>query len=136
MSANPRHHNVNVSGSVYYALAPDGRLFHYADTPPSGAVETNIEFVEHVVEISDVRWSVQAPRLDVEGATLSTYRSAVRNFYDADELLRVGYPEVADLVRTLSGAAGLQRRALGRAESSHRSRTSTRISPASQRSRD
>jgi hypothetical protein len=89
---------------VYYAAAGDRRLFHYAYAP-HGAEETNIEFVEHVVEIRDVRQSPQPLRLEVEGASVLPHRSDVQSFYDGDELRRVGYPETADLVRSVTGAA-------------------------------
>lgn len=102
MPANP-HHHAAVQGSVYYAAAGNRPLFAYAYAP-HGAEETNIEFVEHVVEIRDVRHSRQPLRLEVQGASLLHHRSAVHSFYDEDELRRVGYPETADLVRSVTGA--------------------------------
>ena len=96
-------YDTTVQGSLYYAAPNDGQLFHYAYAP-HGTRETNIEFVEHVVDINDVRAS-PAPRFDVEGASLLSHRSAVRSFYDVNELHRVGYPETADLVRRFTGAA-------------------------------
>jgi hypothetical protein len=104
MSANSHRHNAAVRGSVYYAAASNRPLFAYAYAP-HGTEETNIEFVEHVVEIRDVRQSRQPLRLEVEGASVLRHRSAVHSFYDEDELRRVGYPETADLVRTSTGAA-------------------------------
>ncbi len=96
--------NALVRGSVYYAAGSNRELFAYAYAP-HGTEETNIEFVEHVVEIRDVRQRSQPLRLDVEGASLLTHRSSVRNFYDEEELRRVGYAEAAELVRAATGAA-------------------------------
>jgi len=104
MSANSHHGNASVRGSVYYAAASNRPLFAYAYAP-HGTEETNIEFVEHVVEIRDVRHSHQPLRLESEGASVLHHRSAVHSFYDEDELRRVGYPETADLVRSVTGAA-------------------------------
>jgi hypothetical protein len=105
MSTNSQHLRATVQGSVYYAARSDHRrLFHYAYAP-HGTVETNIEFVEHVVEIADVRRSLQPLRLEVEGASVLRHRSEVRRFYDEEELRRVGYPETAELVRSATGAA-------------------------------
>lgn len=104
MDTNSHHHDAAVRSSVYYAAAGDRQLFHYAYAP-HGTQETNIEFVEHVVEIRDVRQSPQPLRLEVEGASILPHRSAVRSFYDGEELRRVGYAETADLVRTVTGAA-------------------------------
>jgi hypothetical protein len=104
MSANVNRHNASVRASVYYAAASNRPLFAYAYAP-HGAEETNIQFVEHVVAIRDVRQSHRPLRLEVEGASLLPHRSAVHSFYDEDELRRVGYPETADLVRSVTGAA-------------------------------
>jgi len=93
-----------VRGSLYYAAPSERQLFHYAYAP-HGTRETNIEFVEHVVDIHDVRHSASPLRLEVEGASLINHRSAVRDFYCTDELHRIGYPETADLVRRMTGAA-------------------------------
>jgi uncharacterized ParB-like nuclease family protein len=105
MDTNSYRHAAALQGSVYYAVAGDRKLFHYADTPPQGTEETNTEFVEHVVEIRDVRQSSKPLRLEVEGAAIVNHRSAVRSFYDPSELRRVGYPETAALVRAVTGAA-------------------------------
>jgi hypothetical protein len=105
MAANSLHLNPAVQGSVYYATrAGDRRLFHYANAP-HGTEETNVDFVEHLVEISDVRWLSRSLRLEVEGASILSHRSEVQNFYDGEELRRVGYPETAELVRSATGAA-------------------------------
>jgi hypothetical protein len=103
MSANPETH-YSVRSSVYYAAGDKRQLFAYAYAP-HGTEETNIQFAEHVVEIRDVRQASQALRLDVEGASVLSHRSAVHSFYDENELLRVGYLEAADLVRSATGAA-------------------------------
>jgi hypothetical protein len=105
MNTNAHHLTAAVRGSVYYAArSDDRRLFHYAYAP-HGTEETNVEFVERVVEIADVRWLPRSLRLEVEGASLLCHRSDVRRFYDEEELRRVGYPETAELVRSVTGAA-------------------------------
>jgi hypothetical protein len=104
MCTNAHHVSPSVLGSVYYAARSDDRpLFHYARMPHE-VEETNIEFVEHVVEIADVRWLSWSLRLEVEGASVLRHRSEVRSFYDETELRRVGYPETAELVRSVTGA--------------------------------
>jgi hypothetical protein len=93
-----------VRASLYYAAPSDRQLFHYAYAP-HGTRETNIEFVEQAVDIHDIRQTAKAPRLEIEGASLLNHRSAVRSFYDANDLRHVGYPETAELVRSVTGAA-------------------------------
>jgi hypothetical protein len=105
MNTTAHHVGAGVPASVYYATRSDDRqLFHY-EYAPHGTQETNVEFVEHVVEIADVRQSSRPPRLEVEGASVLRHRSDVQRFYDREELRRVGYPETAELVRSVTGAA-------------------------------
>ena len=105
MNTISRHVRATVQGCVYYAArSDDGQLFHY-DYAPHGMEETNVEFVEHVVEIADVRQLSRPLQLEVEGASVLHHRSEVRRFYDAEELRRVGYPETAELVRSVTGAS-------------------------------
>ena len=56
-----------------------------------------------LVEIHDGR-DVPELSLDTNGFMLVRHPSAVRDFFDAEELKRVYYPEVAALVREISGA--------------------------------
>ena len=93
-----------VEGAVYYAMPSDQPLFWHQYSPPPGLPETNIEFVQHMVPIRDARYSTAVFRLDVEGAAIYRRRSAVHDFYDEDELRRVGYPEAAAIAKTVSGA--------------------------------
>src|SRR5580698_2946803 len=90
-----------VRGSLYYAAPNERHLFHYAYAPHGGTRETNIEFIEHEMDIQDVRRLSNAPRLEAEGASLLNHRTAVRSFYDTDELRRVAYPETAELIRAV-----------------------------------
>ena len=92
-----------VRSALNYAAQSRGKLFYYAYAP-HGTRETNIEFIGHPVDIEDVRQSPAMLHIDVEGAQLVKHRSAVRSFYDSDELHRRAYPETAELVRSVTGA--------------------------------
>ena len=63
----------------------------------SGAAE------RHRVEIANGR-EARDLALEANGFVLVEHRSAVRNFFDADELKRVYYPEVVALIGRVSGA--------------------------------
>jgi hypothetical protein len=93
-----------VQGLMQYAAPGEEPLFCYAEEPPPGQRDGNVEFVEYSVAIRDARKRSRPFRLDVEGATPWRHQSAVRDFYDDDELRRVGYAEAADIVRLASGA--------------------------------
>jgi len=58
----------------------------------------------HRVEITNGR-EARDLALDANGFALVEHRTAVRNFFDPEELKRVYYPEVVALVQHLSGAA-------------------------------
>jgi hypothetical protein len=58
----------------------------------------------HRVEIENGR-EARGLALDANGFVLVAHRSAVKNFFDADELKRVYYPEVASLIERQSGAS-------------------------------
>ena len=56
------------------------------------------------VQIEDGRASPRQFSLDENGFVFVAHPTTVRDFFDADELRRVYYPEVAALVRKISGA--------------------------------
>ena len=60
---------------------------------------------ERSVEIRDGRPLAREFALDVHGFAFCEHRTAVRDFFDAEELRRVYYAEVAALVKRVAGAA-------------------------------
>jgi hypothetical protein len=59
---------------------------------------------QHRVEITNGR-EARDLGLDANGFVLVPHRTAVRDFFDADDLKRVYYPEVQALIQRISGAA-------------------------------
>jgi hypothetical protein len=62
-------------------------------------------FEDRRVRIRDGRPLARTFALDVHGFELVEHRTAVRDFFDADELARVYYPELERLVKEVSGAS-------------------------------
>jgi hypothetical protein len=62
------------------------------------------QYESREVPIRDARPFVAELSLDCEGFELRRQDSAVKGFYDEEELRRVYYPEVLDLVREATGA--------------------------------
>lgn len=60
---------------------------------------------EHRMHIESMRPHARELALERNGFVLLRETTKVRNFYDADEVKRVYYPEVFDLVKRLNGAA-------------------------------
>jgi hypothetical protein len=62
---------------------------------------------KHLVEIANGR-AARELTLEANGFVLVEHRTAVKNFFDGEELKRVYYPEVAALIQRLSGAPRVQ----------------------------
>jgi hypothetical protein len=60
---------------------------------------------EHRVRIESMRPQVGELALERNGFVLANEPTKVKNFHDADEVKRVYYPEVFDIVKRLNGAA-------------------------------
>jgi hypothetical protein len=80
-------------------LAPGiERPFTYARKRPSGAEPETARFVNHTVEIRDLRGG-EVLRLDEHGGTLGRWPTRVRRFDDDDYIRGRYYPESAEIIR-------------------------------------
>src|SRR5215467_2244403 len=77
----------------------------YNYQPPSGVPVRTGKSEEHQVTIRDARPLIDQLSLDREGFVLLRHQSAVRNFYDEDEIKRVYYPECERVMKEATGAA-------------------------------
>ena len=94
-----------VEASLNY-LAPTGeRPRSYAYDPPPDVPRTTVVSVPFRVPIRDGRPIANELTLDRHGFTLVQHRSAVRNFYDNDEVKKVYYAEAEHLLTRLTGAS-------------------------------
>jgi hypothetical protein len=89
-----------VDAVIRYVVRGEKAIFYPADRersywPPE----------EHRVRIESMRPRVTELALERNGFVLVREPTNVRNFYDADEVKRVYYPEVFELVKRLNGAA-------------------------------
>ena len=93
-----------MQASIPYTAATGEKLVNETFGPnnihrrSSGAEES------HEVEVRDGRPLAHTFNLDENGFTFVEHHSAVRDFFDLDELKRVYYPEVSQLINKLSGA--------------------------------
>ncbi len=78
----------------YYAYERDAN-----DPPPVMPLDP------HVVQIHDLRPIADELSLDVQGFALVEQRSAVRDFWDDDEVRRVYYPEAEEFIKAHTGAS-------------------------------
>src|SRR5258708_21056885 len=92
-------------GVVLNHLAPMAeKPMNLAYDPPPGVPRSNGLPEPHVMAIHDARAVMGRLSLDGEGLALVEHRSAVKDFYDEDELRRVYYPEAERLVAEVTGA--------------------------------
>src|SRR5262249_5595984 len=80
------------------------RTYTYSP-PPEGVPQTTVVNEPHTMTISDARPILAQLSLDREGFGLVRQRSAVRDFYDEEEVKRVYYPEAERLLRGAPAAA-------------------------------
>jgi hypothetical protein len=93
-----------VEAALNYIAESSEKPVYYAYEPPAGIPRISGTFVPHVVPIRDARAVVGELSLDKQGFELTRQETAVRNFYDREEVERVYYPEVERLLKEATGA--------------------------------
>jgi hypothetical protein len=94
----------SIEATLNYVAATGEKLVSYAYEPPAGVPMPNVQVEGHVTTIHDLRPAGSKFALDEVGFKLLTHRSAVRDFWDEDEIKRVYYPESVDLLKRVTGA--------------------------------
>ena len=94
----------SVAAEFNYIAAGIERARNYTYDPPPGTPRSNATHEPHLMTVRDIRPIADQVSLDGEGLALVRQASAVRNFYDEDELRRVYYPEAERLVAAATGA--------------------------------
>ena len=93
-----------VRAQIEFLKRTPGRPFSYGHEPGADDPPPTAAFELLPVDIYDARRARSPLSLDRNGATLVTHRSAIRDFYDEDELVAAYYPEAAE-----RRAAGVER---------------------------
>jgi hypothetical protein len=93
-----------VKAELNYLASTSERPRTYTYDPPPGVPRTTIVNDPRIVQISNARPLLRDISLDGEGFGLVPHRSAVRDFYQDDEVKRVYYPEAEDVLRDATGA--------------------------------
>ena len=77
---------------------------YYLCTPPAGVLQRNTTQVKHTMAIQNAREHLNEISLDKQGITFTPHETAVKNFYDAEEVKAVYYPEVVAMIKKMTGA--------------------------------
>jgi hypothetical protein len=92
-----------VSGELNYLVPMRERAYRYEEEVPPGASVTNMGYHAQSVTIENAR-DQRPPSLDREGFAFEAHESAVRDFFDTDEVARVYDAEVEALLKAQTGA--------------------------------
>lgn len=92
-----------VEGALNYIVPGNDKPQSYITKPGEPTVRRS-EYARRAFAIRNARGRAEPPSLDREGFALAPHDSAVRDFYDAAEVERVYYPEMAELVKRATGA--------------------------------
>ncbi|MEJ1962383.1 MAG: CmcJ/NvfI family oxidoreductase [Gammaproteobacteria bacterium] len=92
--------NAGVEAVIRYVVPGEKAVFY-----PTDRERSYWPAEEHKVRIESMRPRARELALERNGFVLLREPTRVKSFYDADEVKRVYYPEVLDLVKRLNGAA-------------------------------
>jgi hypothetical protein len=98
------HQLPSVEAVLNYLAPTAERPRTYTNEPPPGEPRSTVVSESHVLPIHDVRPAASAVSLDREGFALIRHDSAVKDFWDDDEVRAVYYPEVVSALKRATGA--------------------------------
>jgi hypothetical protein len=93
-----------VQADLHYLAPMAERPRNYTFDPPPGIPRSNTLHETHRVPVYDVRAIAAEVSLDQQGFALLRQSSAVRDFYDENEVRTIYYPEAERLIAEVTGA--------------------------------
>lgn len=99
---NPISKISSIEASLNYMAPMADRAVYYTYEPSDNIPRDNATYEPHRVTIRNAR--SLTPSLDQQGFAFVEQFSAVRDFYDSNEVRRVYYPEAEQLLKQLTGA--------------------------------
>ncbi len=94
----------HVQASLNYLVSAGEKPVTYAYPPPPGVPWSSAEVHDHATTIHNLRPAAAEFALDDAGFQLLTHQSAVKNFWDEDEIKRVYYPESVEFLKRVTRA--------------------------------
>ena len=94
-----------VEGVLNFAEKTAEKAYTYTFKPPEGVPATNIKPYAQTVKLVNARTLAASLGADVQGFQIVSHHTAVRDFWDEAQTLALGHPEVADLVKAVTGAS-------------------------------
>jgi hypothetical protein len=94
----------HIDGLINYLENNGERQVAYLYEPPEGIPARSGRNIKHTLPVYNGRAVADRLTLDGQGFAFVRHETKVVNFYDPDEVRRVYYPEVAQLVKDVTGA--------------------------------
>ncbi|MEJ0065272.1 MAG: CmcJ/NvfI family oxidoreductase [Caulobacteraceae bacterium] len=94
-----------VEGVLNFAERGAEKAYTYTYKPPEGVPATNIATYAQTVKLENARGLGSGLDVDVQGFQIVSHHTAVRDFWDEAQTLALGHPEVAELVKAVTGAS-------------------------------
>jgi hypothetical protein len=98
----------HIEAELNYLAATREKPVLYTYEPPPGTPWATGESEAHTTTIYDLRPAASGFTLDNAGFQFVPHRSAVRNFWDEEEIKRVYYPESIALLKQVTGASDVR----------------------------
>jgi hypothetical protein len=93
-----------VNARLNYLAEAIPKPVNYAYDPPAGVPRRSGKYLERSVVVRNGREVLSELSLDTNGFVLTEHETAVKDFYDSDEVKSVYYPEVERLLKRATGA--------------------------------
>ena len=93
-----------VNARLNYLAEATPKPVNYAYDPPAGVPRSSGKYTSQSVVIRNGREMLGKLSLDTNGFVLTDHETAVKDFYDADEVKSVYYPEVERLIKRVTGS--------------------------------
>jgi len=93
-----------IETNINYILNDGTKLFTYSGGPGSTEVKTQATTDPHRVTMHNARPHLGQFKLEVDGFRFVDHPTRMKDFFDPDEIKRVYYPEMVELVKAESGA--------------------------------
>jgi hypothetical protein len=93
-----------VYAELNYLAQATPKPVNYAYDPPAGLPRRSGKYLGQTVAIHNGRHLLSKFSLDTNGFVLTAHETAVRDFYDPEEVESVYYPEVERLIKRVTGA--------------------------------
>jgi hypothetical protein len=97
--------SADVAAALTFIVPSDTKPVFHSAAYTGGAPQVLFDTEPHTVTMRDVRPIADALSLDHEGFELLRHETAARDLYDDDAIEKVYYPEIEDLLRSVTGAS-------------------------------